>query len=124
MFPAALRLLITVVAMAIAVEGGYRLYLFFKYPEHFKSATAIDAAEFSVWSASLGQYDRVYGYGYVPALKVNNVQLAGGIVRGCGQFAVANEQGNLGPSVPDFDEADVRIVVFGDSFAGAYATGP
>ena len=70
------------------------------------------------------QYDPVYGYGYVPALKIDDVQLAGGIVTGCGQFGVANEQGNLGPPVPDFNQADFKIVVFGDSFAGAYATGP
>ncbi len=110
--------------MAVGVEGGYRLYLLFKYPDHFKTTTTIDGAEFSVWSASPWRYDPVYGYGYVPSLKVDSVQLAGGVVTGCSQFAVANEQGSLGPSVPDFDQADFRIVVFGDSFAGAYATGP
>jgi hypothetical protein len=124
MLASALRLLVTVVAMAVGVEGGYRLFLLFKYPEHFKSNTAIDTAEFSIWSASPWRYDPAYGYGYVPALKVDNVQLAGSIVTGCGQFSVANEKGNLGPPVPDFDEADFRVVVFGDSFAGAYATGP
>src|SRR5262249_37216977 len=97
MLASALRLLVTVVAMAVGVEGGYRLFLLFKYPEHFKSNTAIDAAEFSIWSASPWQYDPAYGYGYVPALKVDNVQLAGGFVKGCGQFSVANKQGNLGP---------------------------
>ena len=41
------RLLITVAAVAIAVEGGYRLYLFFKYRDYFRT-TQIDAAAFSV----------------------------------------------------------------------------
>ncbi len=121
--PSVLRFVITAAAIALAVEGGYRLFLLFKYPDHFRTTT-IDAATFSIWSASPWQYDPVYGYGYVPALKIDNVQLAGGIVTGCGQFGVANEQGNLGPPVPDFNQADFKIVVFGDSFAGAYATGP
>jgi hypothetical protein len=124
MLASALRLLVTVLAIALGVEGGYRLYLWFKYPDHFKTTTEIDAAEFSVWSASPWRYDPVYGYGYVPGLKVDSVQLNGGGVTGCSQFGIANEQGNLGPPVPDFDAADFRIVVFGDSFAGAYATGP
>jgi hypothetical protein len=121
--PSVLRFLVTAAAIAIGVEGGYRLFLLFKYPERFRT-TAIDAAEFSVWSASPWRYDPVYGYGYVPSLIVDNVHLKGGIVKGCGQFGIANEQGNLGPPVRDFADADFRVVVFGDSFAGAYATGP
>ena len=117
------RLLITVAAIAIAVEGGYRLYLFFKYRDYFRT-TQIDAAAFSVWNTSIWQYDPDYGYGYVPAIRPHSTSLKDGLVTACGEFAVANEQGNLGPPVPDFEEAEIRIVVFGDSFAGAYLTGP
>jgi hypothetical protein len=121
--PRVLRFLVTAAAIAVAVEAGYRLFLLFKYPDHFRTTT-IDAAAFSIWSASPWRYDPVYGYGYVPSLIVDSIQLKDGIVTGCSQFGVANEQGNLGPPVFDFDEADFRVVVFGDSFAGAYATGP
>ena len=117
------RLLITVAAIAIAVEGGYRFYLFFKYRDYFRT-TQIDAAAFSVWNTSIWQYDPNYGYGYVPAIKPHGTSLKDGLVTACGEFAVANEQGNLGPPVPDFEEAEIRIVVFGDYFAGAYLTGP
>ena len=85
MLASALRLLVTVLAIALGVEGGYRLYLWFKYPDHFKTTTEIDAAEFSVWSASPWRYDPVYGYGYVPGLKVDSVQLNGGGVTGCSE---------------------------------------
>jgi hypothetical protein len=109
--------------IATGAEGGYRLYLFLKHPNNFR-APEIATAAFSIWNTSPWQYDPDYGYGYVPSLKVDNTHITGGLVTGCGEFGLANEQGNLGPPVPDFDEADVRIVVFGDSFAGAYVTGP
>jgi hypothetical protein len=119
----AFRLLVTVVAIALGVEGGYRLYLYFKHPDYF-TTTAIDASDFSVLNKSLWTYDPDYGYAYVPSLKVEGVELKGGMVTRCAELAVANEQGNLGPPTPDFDAAQLRIVVFGDSFSGAEVTGP
>lgn len=118
-----IRLAITAVAILVGAEGGYRLYLFLRHPDHFRTPD-LGAAAFSIWNTSPWQYDPDYGYGYVPSLKVDNTQIAGGLVSGCGEFGLANEQGNLGPPALDFDEADVQIVVFGNSFTGAYVTGP
>jgi hypothetical protein len=118
-----IRLVITAVLIAAGAEGGYRLSLFLKHPNNFRAPETATAA-FSIWNTPPWQYDPDYGYGYVPSLKVDNTHITGGLVTGCGEFGLANEQGNLGPPVLDFDDADVRIVVFGDSFAGAYVTGP
>src|SRR2546423_1030336 len=118
-----LRLIVAAVLIAVCVESGYRLYLFLKHRDYFRT-TEIDEAGFSVWSTSVWQYDPDYGYGYVPSLKVDVTHLGGGLVTNCTEMALANEQGNFGPPVPDFDEAEIRIVIFGDSFTGASVTGP
>ena len=117
------RVAITVIAIALSVEVAYRVYLFARYPGNFKT-TDVVAAPFSIWDRTIWQYDPDYGYGYIPALKVHSTSLAGGLVTGCGDFSLANEQGNFGPPVLDYDEADVRVAIFGDSFTGAYSTGP
>jgi hypothetical protein len=118
-----LRVAIIAIAIAICVEGGYRLYLYLKHPDQFRT-TEINTAKFSVWNTSVWQYDPDFGYRYVPSLKVDVTHLEGGLVINCTEMAIANEQGNLGPPVPDFNEADIRIVIFGDSFTGASVTGP
>ena len=117
------RVAITVIAIALSVEVAYRVYLFARYPGNFKTTDAV-AAPFSIWDRTIWQYDPDYGYGYIPALKVHSTSLAGGLVTGCGDFSIANEQGNFGPPVLDYDEADVRVAIFGDSFTGAYSAGP
>jgi hypothetical protein len=121
--PVVLRMIMTVVAIAIGVEGGYRLHLYFKHPNYFKS-TDIDTAEFSVADVSQWNYDPAYGYSYIPSLKVEFTSFKGGVVVGCMPAQSANEQGNFGPPVFDFDSAEVKIAVFGDSFLGAQVTGP
>jgi hypothetical protein len=82
--PVVLRMIMTVVAIAIGVEGGYRLYLYFKHPNYFKT-TDIDTAEFSVADVSQWNYDPAYGYSYIPSLKVQFASFKGGVVVGCGQ---------------------------------------
>jgi hypothetical protein len=119
----ALRLVVTVVAIAAAVEAGYRFYLYFKHPDYF-ATTDIDAAEFPVLSNSFWRYDPDYGYSYIPSLKVDVTSLKHGAVTQCSEIVSINEQGNFGPPVPDFDEADVRIVMFGDSFLRGDVDGP
>jgi hypothetical protein len=123
LLPTVLRLLTTAVLITLGVEGGYRLYLFLKHRDYFRT-TEIDAAGFSVWNRSVWQYDPDYGYGYVPGLKVDVTHLGGGLVTNCTEMALANEQGNFGPPVPGFDEAELKIAIFGDSFTGASVTGP
>jgi hypothetical protein len=118
-----LRLVVTVTAIAIGIELGYRGYLYFKHPNYF-TAASVDAADFSVLNKSFWQYDRDHGYGYVPSLTADVTTLKAGAVIKCTQMTVANSQGNSGPPVPDFDQADVKIVVFGDSFTSAPVAGP
>ena len=116
-------LVVTVAAIAVGVEVGYRLYLYLRHPDYFTVA-GVDAAEFGVLNQSFWQYDPDYGYGYVPARTVDVTSLKAGAVSKCSQMLVANNQGNSGPPVPDFGEADVKIVVFGDSFTSAPVAGP
>src|SRR5262245_43539556 len=125
MYPvlSALRLLITVLAIVVGVEAGYRLYLYFKHPDYF-TTKKIDEAEFSVLNRPISQYDRDYGYSYVPSLKVDGLTIKGGVVQKCVEEIAANEQGNLGPPAPDFDAAQIRIVNLGRSFSGPNVVGP
>jgi hypothetical protein len=58
------------------------------------------------------------------AVTVVLIHLGGGLVTNCTEMALANKRGNFGPPVPDFDEAEIRIAIFGDSFTGASVTGP
>lgn len=119
----ALRLVVTVIAIVIGVEAGYRLYLYLKHPNYF-TTTQIDEAEFSVLDQSIWQYDRDYGHRYVPSQRSASTTIKAGVVIKCEEQAFVNEQGNLGPPAPDFDAAEVRIAVFGDSFSGAEVVGP
>src|SRR5262245_38559246 len=109
-----LRLAVTAVAIAIRVEAGYRVHLSLKHPNYFSKAT-IDDAAFMVLDSSIWQYDADYGWHYVPSLKVDATRVTAGRVVGCDEMAVVNEQGNPGPPTPDFDTAEVRIALFGDS---------
>src|SRR5258708_30979437 len=88
-----LRFAITAAAIAVGIEGGYRLYLYFRHPDYF-TATDIDAADFYVLSKSFWLYDPDYGYGYVPALKVDVTSLKAGTVTKCAEMTFANQQEN------------------------------
>src|SRR5882724_5839297 len=118
-----LRLVVTAAAIALCVEAGYRVYLYVKHPNYFRAAD-VAAADFWVQTQSFWRYDPDYGYGYVPSLTVDVTTLKAGAVTQCSQMTVANSRGNSGPPVPDFDEADVKIAVFGDSFTSAPVAGP
>jgi hypothetical protein len=116
------RIALTVLAMALSVEVAYRLYLLVKYPANFRTVDTT-AAPFSIWNRTVWRYSRDYGYEYFPARKVDSTAIEGGLVTVCAEFTVANEQGNFGPPVFDYDEADVRVAIFGDSFTGPLPTG-
>jgi hypothetical protein len=113
----------TIVGIVVGVEIAYRGYVFARHPDYFREPD-FDNAPFSIWDRTVWQYDKEYGYGYVPGLTVDTTSFANGLVNGCGDFSIANEQGNFGPPVLDYDEADMKVAVFGDSFTGAYVTGP
>jgi hypothetical protein len=121
--PGILRMVVTAAAIAVCVEAGYRVYLYVKHPNYFRAAD-VAAADFWVQTHSFWRYDSDYGYGYVPSLTVDVATVKAGAVVQCSQMTVANSQGNSGPPVPDFDEADVKIAVFGDSFTSAPVAGP
>src|SRR5215467_14212120 len=103
--PRILRVGLTFIAIAISIEVGYRIYLYLKHPDYF-TTTEIDMAEFGVMSASEREYDARYGYRYIPSLRFASTTVKGGKVIACAESESANEQGNFGPPVPDFDGAE------------------
>jgi hypothetical protein len=63
------------------------------------------------------------GYEYVPSQTITTTTVVAGKVSGCGQTAPVNAEGNIGPTVPDYDTADLKVALFGDSFSASSLDG-
>jgi hypothetical protein len=68
------------------------------------------------------RYDHDYGYEYVPSIEIARSDIANGRVVGCAKEMPVNDEGNIGPAVPDYDTAELKVAIFGDSFS-AFALG-
>ena len=104
---------ILIVAFALFLEAAYRAGLYLKYPERF---TALRQDSYSIADRSMWHYDSRYGYDYVPSVVIDTSTISNGQVVGCSTSMPVNAQGNIGPAVPDYDSADLKIALFGNSF--------
>jgi hypothetical protein len=108
------------VALA-GLEALYRVFLYFKFPDRFidrRGDLPIDAYSKSMW-----RYDSRFGYSYEPVVRIATTSIKNGRVISCQERTYTNEQGNIGPSVPDFPAATYRIVVIGDSYSASTIDG-
>jgi hypothetical protein len=69
------------------------------------------------------RYSEPFGYEYVPDENITQATVQDGHVVGCQTAEYVNQQGNIGPSVPDYATAAYKIVVFGDSFSASILNG-
>lgn len=105
------------VVSALAMECSYRAFLYVRFPERFVVPPRDE--RISVFDQPMWEYDQQFGYSYSAGRRVNTSIIENGRVTQCQDEIYANEQGNIGPSVPDFSSADFRIAVFGDSFTAS-----
>jgi hypothetical protein len=99
-----------------ASEAAYRAYLYFEYPERFASPVA-ETGYFSLYDQSLWEYDARFGFVYPPGRKIAYTGISDGAVRDCAVMDVINRHGNVGPIIGDYASADLKVAVFGDSWA-------
>ena len=111
-----LRNVCFVIAGALLLEAAYRAGLYLKYPERF-AAFRLDS--FTIFDRPMWRYDSRFGYDYVPSVVVDASEISNGQVVGCSTSTPVNAQGNIGPAVPDYDTADLKIALFGDSFSAS-----
>ncbi|MFA6266115.1 MAG: hypothetical protein WC670_10435 [Pseudolabrys sp.] len=102
------------------METGYRCYLAFAFSEEFYPPAP---TRVSVFDRSMWRYSAEFGYDYVPGQTVAGALIDSGRVILCATDSSVNSQGNTGPEVPDYESADFKIAVFGDSFSASQIDG-
>jgi len=111
-----IRVACYLIAGFLFLEAIYRGGLYLKYPERF-ATSRLDS--FSIFDRSMWHYDSRFGYDYVPSVVVDASDISHGQVVGCSTSTPVNAQGNIGPGVPDYAAADLKIALFGDSFSAS-----
>ena len=96
-----------------ATEVGLRIYLEYRYPANFQQPP--QSSTFLFFRDSAWTYDQEVGYRYKP----NQVWMGGlvqnGRLLGCNSQSRTDARGNMGSSGADYDDAEVKVLVFGDS---------
>jgi lysophospholipase L1-like esterase len=99
--------------MFLVSEVVYRAYLYHKAQERFVRKLP---GPLTVYGEPFWIYDEQFGYRYPNGEPVPTATIHEGRVVRCSELRIANRQGNIGEIIGDYDSADVRILVFGDSF--------
>jgi hypothetical protein len=96
-------------------EAAYRFILYRDNVERFVKPLTETVG---VYDKSHWTYSQKFGYGYPPNEKINYTGISpAGIVTGCGLIDVINERGNIGPIEGDYEKSELKILLFGDSWA-------
>jgi hypothetical protein len=109
---------------ATLAEVAYRARLYLSEPDTFRTAAADSSLpSFGVLDKSLWEFDRRFGYVYPPGRSVGLTLLDRGKVVGCRRLPPVNREGNIGDIKGDYAAADLKVVVFGDSFTATQDSG-
>jgi lysophospholipase L1-like esterase len=96
-------------------EGAYRAYLyvtpFVRHWLHDRSGY------FSSYSISHWEFDEQFGYVYPPERAIDYTGVRNGRVVECHRLNVINRNGNMGTIVGRYDEAQLKVLVVGDSWS-------
>jgi hypothetical protein len=109
-----LVLISTLFTIAFA-ETAYRLYLMQRASVGKESESMEDALSYSAVDDVVTEFNREFGYSYVPNKSNNGVLVHNGYPVLCTQ-ATINELGNTNRIKGDYKDATLKILVFGDSF--------
>jgi hypothetical protein len=109
--PANLLLGLSAFLLSLAgAEAAYRYHLYRTEPARFhRSKLHVDYFQQSPWV-----YNEDYGWDYRPGATQGG-SIAGGAVVSCWRWH-ANERGNVGRIKGSYSEADLKLLVFGDSW--------
>lgn len=102
------------------VEVGYRTYLYKTQPDRF-SPVLVKEHDLKFWymQHSPYKYSEEFGYEYIPGT-FNGGSIHNGTVQDCyDALWVVNERGNVGRIDGSYDHAELKILVFGDSWTTA-----
>ena len=120
-----LNLLLTLICAVVAlvgVEVAYRVYR----QVHVAYKASISAPSYSVFNEPLREYNREFGYSYIPTETAIEVLVKDGYPVRYHEYW-ANEMGNRnrikGAIKGAYEEADLKILVFGDSFTAQQHNG-
>lgn len=100
----------------IVVEGGYRTLLYVEKPEKFLVPWNRDHPIFGLFNVSHWEFDEEFGFIYPPGRQIDFTGISDGKVDRCQIIETINERGNIGSIRGDYETADLKILVFGDSF--------
>ena len=102
-------ILVGVLAGLFAAEVAYRVVLGIQLGKHQAHPT------YSVMNGSCHEYDPEIGYRYVPDREVVSIRIKEGYPESCETIRV-NRMGGIGRMPEDSADADLRVLVIGDSF--------
>ncbi len=105
----------SVLLTLISIEIVYRLYLNFKINESQKAELPESELNYWAFDEPVTEYDREFGYSYVPNRSFVMVRVLKGYPVMCNEITI-NKLGNTNRNNGGFAEADLNILVFGDSF--------
>lgn len=106
---------------ALFAEAGYRAFLAYAYPERF--ALPERKGLFGAYNVSHWEFDEQFGYVYPPKRVIDYTAVINGRVDQCSRFSAINEFGNIGPQTRRFEDAEIKIAVFGDSWSAFHHDG-
>lgn len=112
---------VSVLISFVLLEGGYRSYLYLKDPKLFVQE-ARRPRSLSFISRTLWEFDEEFGYRYRRDSPLVTGSLLDGQVVQCSQLG-PNELGGMGTKTVWRDDAELRILVFGDSFTATSERG-
>jgi hypothetical protein len=108
-------MLLSIIFTIAFSEIAYRLYLMQRISVAKESEIAEDALNYSAVDDVLTEFNLEFGYSYVANKSNNGVVVHNGYPVMCTQ-ATINELGNTNRIKGNYEDATVKILVFGDSF--------
>jgi hypothetical protein len=107
--------LLSIIFTIVFSEIAYRLYLMHKISVDKESEVTEDALNYSAVDDVLTEFNLEFGYSYVANKSNNSVFVHNGYPVMCTQGTI-NELGNTNRIKGNYEDATVKILVFGDSF--------
>ncbi len=116
---ALLAVIVVVLAAAagfLAMEAGYRTWVWASQPSSLPKAATGDRIDIGVYDRSHWEYDPDYGFRYPPGRRIAYTHIVTDRVTRCATVDTINARGNIGPIRGDYDSAGLKVALFGDSF--------
>lgn len=109
------------VAMALALallaaEIAYRGWIYVSNQQTFTRLAQGKGLAIGVYDRSHWEFDARHGFRYPPGRRIAYSHIQEGRLAGCAVVDSINARGNIGPIRGDYASAELKVLVFGDSF--------